>query len=93
MKKNTTTKIVALIALLAILIGVLGTGINFVLNMGENANNAEEVQLTPEQLEEIKNNLNKQIEEGKINLEDENTENSENNTEEPEALENGARIH
>jgi sensor domain CHASE-containing protein len=93
MKKNTTTKIVALIALLAILIWVLGTGINFVLNMWENANNAEEVQLTPEQLEEIKNNLNKQIEEGKINLEDENTENSENNTEEPEALENGARIH
>ena len=60
MKQKKSTQIVALIALLAILLWVIWTGINFFLTMNQAPTQAD---LTPEQLEQIKDDLNKQLEE------------------------------
>jgi len=70
MQQKKSTKLVALIALLAILIWVIWTGINFFLSIDKAPNEPE---LTPEQLEQIKSDLNAQLE---------HQSNADNNTEE-----------
>lgn len=81
MKKNKSTKIVAFIALIAILLWVLWTGINFLLQMADNQEeNVNESTLTPEQLEQLKQELNSQNNTWNNQVPEENT-NVEDNTE------------
>nr|MDD3720356.1 hypothetical protein [Candidatus Gracilibacteria bacterium] len=56
MKRGLLPKIAAFIALFGIVIGILGTALLFILSpKGDiNNNNNEEIKLTPEQLQQLK---------------------------------------
>ncbi|MFA5917014.1 MAG: hypothetical protein WC850_02120 [Candidatus Gracilibacteria bacterium] len=55
MKKGLLPKIVAILALLGILIGIVGTALLYILSPKQeiNTNNTKEVKLTPDQMKQL----------------------------------------